>query len=185
MSDELQMPGIMAYLMNDIRAGLIAGLDKKVIADLEAGLTSVKLGSATITQATLFAYIATGVDGIGARTFSELRVLANAVSSDTSLYAKAISFIGAADNSGAFDFFANLRASAYLSDPAAAQGRAILIKLAPSAPRLIVPTWRRAEILRDTGRLQLQGAVTLTGALYADVIVAATDMHDRIHVETQ
>ena len=56
--------------------------------------------------------------------------------------------------------------------------------MAPSAPRLIVPTWRRAEILRDTGRLQLRGEVTLTGALYADVIVAATDMHDYISVDT-
>ena len=37
-SDELQMPGIMAYLANDIRLGLIAGLDKKVITDLETGL---------------------------------------------------------------------------------------------------------------------------------------------------
>ena len=36
--DELQMPGIMAYIASDIRAGLIAGLDKKVIDDLLTGL---------------------------------------------------------------------------------------------------------------------------------------------------
>ena len=186
-SDELQMPGVMSYLMSDIRAGLIAGLDKKVIDDLLTGLgAAVALGSpTTITQATFFAHIATGVDGIGARYFNELRVLANTNTTDTSLYSKAISFIGAADNSGAFDFFANLRASAHMLQPGAGKGHAILVKLAPSAPRLIVPTWRRAEILRDTGRLQLQGAVTLTGALYADVIVVAKDMHDYIEVDTQ
>ena len=103
----------------------------------------------------------------------------------TSFYAKAISFIGAADNSGAFDGISNMRASKHMLQPSNGNGEAILIKMAPSAPRLIVPTWHRGETPRDTGRLQLQGAVTLTGALYADVIVAATDMHDFIEVDTE
>ena len=54
-----------------------------------------------------------------------------------------------------------------------------------AAPRLIVPTWRRAEILRDTGRLQLAGTVTLTGAMFATVIVAGTDLWSRRTIETQ
>ena len=184
-ADELQMPGIMAYLASDITAGLIAGLDKKVIVDLVAGLTyALQTGGTTATQATFFAAIATGVDGIGARYFGELRVLGSTLRGGTSFYEKAISFIGAADNSGAFDFLSNLRASAYILSKGAGIGQAILVKMAPSAPRLIVPVWRRAEILRDTGRLQLQGAVTLTGAIYADVIIAAEDMHDLIGIDT-
>ena len=188
--DELQMPGIMAYIVSDIRAGLIGGLDKKVIVDLLAGLGAAAVhltGTTTINAATMFGAIATGVDGIGARYFNEVRVLAqnNALIAQTSFYEKAISFIAAADNAGAFDWFANLRASAQIPAVDGGHGEAVLIKMAPSAPRLIVPTWRRAEILRDTGRLQLRGEVTLTGALYADVIVAATDMHDWISVDTE
>ena len=37
--------------------------------------------------------------------------------------------------------------------------------------RLIVPVWRRGQLLRDTGRLQLSGAVTITGVMYADAII--------------
>ena len=89
-ADELQMPGIMSYLANDIRAGLMAGLDFKVIRDLETGLgAAVDLsGTTTITAGSFFGYVATAVDGIGARYFGEVRVLASNVANanaDTSL----------------------------------------------------------------------------------------------------
>ena len=189
-SDELQMPGIMGYMAADLRVSLASGLDNVTIDDLVSGLTiALQTGNTTVTQNTLFEAIASGVDGVGARYFTELRVLAEtvAVSAQTSFYAKAASFIGSADNGGAFNFLTgpNFRGSAHMATAAGGLGKAILIKLAPSAPRLIVPTWRRAEILRDTGRLQLQGSVTLTGAIYADVILVATDMHDYISVDTQ
>ena len=75
----------------------------------------------------MFASIATAVDGIGARYFGEVRVLAqnDALIAQTSFYAKAISFIGAADNTGAFDWFANLRASAHIPAIAAGHGSAV------------------------------------------------------------
>ena len=40
-------------------------------------------------------------------------------------------------------------------------------------------------MLRDTERLQLQGTMTLTGVMYADVILANTDLHTLLEVETQ
>ena len=119
---------------------------------------------------------------------SDIRVLAGntTVTGQTTFYQVVAGFIGAASNEGAFDYLASeVRASANLAVAASGADAAILVKLGMAAPRLIVPTWRRAEILRDTGRLQLQGAVTLTGAIYADVILAATDMHNHIAVDTQ
>ena len=187
--DELQMPGIANYLANDIRMALMAGLDNKVIDDLASGLGAAVLqtGGTTVTQATLFAAVASGIDGRKARNFNEINVLAQAATANnqTSFYEKAISFIGAADNSGAFNFFANIRASAHMAAPSGGLGTAILVGMAPSPPRLIVPVWRRAQLLRDAGRLQLQHAITLTGVMYADVILAATDLHDHISVDTQ
>ena len=68
--DELQMPGIMSYIISDIRAGLIAGLDFKVIRRLGAGLgTAVVSTEPPRSSRTFFASIATAVDGIGARYF--------------------------------------------------------------------------------------------------------------------
>ena len=118
--DELQMPGIMSYIASDIRAGSHRWARQKghhgpwrlgLVPDVDLS------GTTTITASTWFGYVATGVDGIGARYFGEVRVLAagtvaNRSANGTSLYAKAISFIGAADNPGAFEWYSNLRASA-------------------------------------------------------------------------
>ena len=46
--------------------------------------------------------------------------------------------------------------------------------------RLIVPVWRRGQLLRDTGRLQLEGTITITGVMYADVIVVNSDLHQQL-----
>ena len=41
-------------------------------------------------------------------------------------------------------------------------------------------------MLRDTGRLQLDGhVITLTGVMYADVILVNSDLHTQLRVETQ
>ena len=62
---------------------------------------------------------------------------------------------------------------------------AFFIRMGPSQPRLIVPVWRRGQLLRDAGRLQLQHAITLTGVMYADVIVVNSDQHFLAHAKTQ
>ena len=53
----------------------------------------------------------------------------------------------------------------------------IAYRTAASAPRLIAPVWRRGQLLRDTGRLQLQSEITLTGVMFADVILVNSDRH--------
>ena len=35
-------------------------------------------------------------------------------------------------------------------------------------------------MLRDTGRLQLEGTVTITGVMYADVIVVNGNLHQQL-----
>ena len=190
-ADELQMPGIMSYLANDLRMGLASGLDNKVIDDLVTGLGTAidTTGSTTVTFGTLMSSIATAVNGRGARYFQEVRVLAGNTSGSgqTTFYAKSAEFFGSASTTPAWEFLTgpNFRASAHMKAAAGGEDEGILILLGPATPRLIVPTWRRGEILRDTGRLQLQGSVTLTGAMYADVVVASTDMHDLISIDTQ
>ena len=84
-----------------------------------------------------------------------------------------------------FNWMANIRASAHMGAAAGGEDDIIAIKTGAAPARLIVPVWRRGTLLRDAGRLQLQGAITLTGVMYTDVIVAKTDIHTLLEVETQ
>ena len=191
--DELQMPGIMEHMVSDLRRSLASGVDEKVIDDLTSGLgTAVALGgTTTVTLGTFLSYWASGADGVGARYFDEVRVLCNAVPESgmaNSLYQVAMGFLGSAANQGAFDRLAgpNCRGSNHLpATTGADKGRMLVIRNGAGSPnRLIAPVWRRAMILRDSGRLQLQGADTLTGVIYMDVILAGTDMHRNLSIET-
>ena len=74
--DELVMPGITNYLGGDIRGGLMAGLDNKVVVDLVAGITEVDIAGTTMTLATFLAGMGRAVNGRTARFLNEIRVLA-------------------------------------------------------------------------------------------------------------
>ena len=186
--DELHMPGIMEYLVRDLRMGLMAGLDNKIVDDLVSGLTDTDLTSGTtLTAAGLMQGAFAAVNGRAAFTLNDIRVLAanTSAASQTTAYERIGALIGGSIADGVFNFMANVRASAHMGAAASGEDELIYILNRSAAARLIVPTWRRAEILRDTGRLQLAGTVTLTGAMFATVIVAGTDLWSRRTIETQ
>ena len=186
--DELHMPGIMEYLVRDLRMGLMAGLDNKIVDDLVDELTDTDLTSGTtLTAAGLMQGAFAAVNGRAAFTLNDIRVLAanTSASSQTTAYERIGALIGGSIADGVFNFMANVRASAHMAAAASGEDELIYILNRSAAPRLIVPTWRRAEVLRDTGRLQLAGTVTLTGAMFATVIVAGSDLWSRRTIETQ
>ena len=176
-SDELQMPGLMPYMQGDLRASLLSGLDVKVLTDLIAGLTEVN-DNATMTLAKLFAKFGGAVDGKGARTVNQVRILA---SNESYTFASGLSIA----NVGTFMSLVphdRFRSSANMPDHGTTDhGHGIAYRTgAGSLPRLIAPVWRRGQLLRDTGRLQLSGAVTITGVMYADVIIVNSDLHQQL-----
>ena len=176
-SDELQMPGIMPYMQGDLRASLLSGLDVKVLTDLLAGLTEVN-DNTTMTLAKLFAKFGGAVDGKGARTVNQVRILASN-ESYTFLSGLTIANVGTFMSLVPHDRFWS---SANMPDHGTANhGHGIAYRAgAGNLPRLIVPVWRRGQLLRDTGRLQLSGAVTITGVMYADAIVVNSDLHQQL-----
>ena len=175
--DELQMPGIMAYMASDLRNSLMSGLDVEVLTGLLAGLTEVN-DNTTMTLAKLFAKFGGAVNGNGAKTVNDVRILASN-ESYTYVSDKTIANIGTFFSLVPHDRF---RSSANMPDHGTANhGHGIAYRTgAGNLQRLIVPVWRRGQLLRDTGRLQLQGAVTITGVMYADVIVVNSDLHQQL-----
>ena len=176
-SDELQMPGLMGYMASDLRASLMSGLDVKVLTDLLSGLTEVN-DNTTMTLAKLFAKFGGAVDGKGAKTILDVRILASNES-----YAFVSNL--AITNVGIFATLVpheRFRASANMPDHGTADhGHGIAYRTgAGNLQRLIVPVWRRGQLLRDTGRLQLSGAITITGVMYADVVVVNSDLHQQL-----
>ena len=176
-ADELQMPGIMGYMASDLRISLASGLDVKVLTNLLAGLTEVN-DNTTMTLAKLFAKFGGAVDGKGAKTVNQVRILA---SNESYTFASALTIA----NVGTFMSLVphdRFRSSANMPDHGTTDhGHGIAYRAgAGNLQRLIVPVWRRGQLLRDTGRLQLQGAVTITGVMYADVIVVNSDLHQQL-----
>ena len=185
-ADELRMPGVLAAAVPDLRMSLAAGLDNVVVDDVITELTAQDV-AATLTTAALIAAMHGVVDGKGASFFREVRLLAGntAASSQTTAFSRIGALLSAASVDAVFEVLASTRASAHMTAASGGEDNIIAIKTGAAPPRLIVPTWRRGEFYRDTGRLQLQGAITVTGALYADVILAANDIHTLLRVETQ
>ena len=175
--DELQMPGLMGYMASDLVLSLAAGLDVVTLTQLLSGLTEVN-DNTTMTLAKLFAKFGGAVDGKGAKTINQVRILA---SNESYAYIsdKAIANVGVFATLIPHDRF---RASANMPDHGTANhGHGIAYRTgAGNLQRLIVPVWRRGQLLRDTGRLQLQGAITITGVMYADVIVVNSDLHQQL-----
>ena len=176
-SDELQMPGIMPYMQGDLRSSLLSGLDVKVLTDLLAGLTEVN-DNTTMTLAKLFAKFGGAVDGKGAKNVNDVRILA---SNESYTFVSSLTIA----NVGTFMSLvphARFLSSANMPDHGTANhGHGIAYRARPGNPqRLIVPVWRRGQLLRDTGRLQLSGAVTITGVMYADAIIVNSDLHQQL-----
>ena len=175
--DELQMPGIMGYMAGDLRNSLTSGFDVKVLTNLLAGLTEVN-DNTTMTLAKLFAKFGGAVNGNGAKNINQVRILASN-ESYTFVSALNIANVGTFMSMVPHDRF---RSSANMPDHGTANhGHGIAYRTgAGSLQRLICPVWRRGQLLRDTGRLQLQGTVTITGVMYADVIVVNSDLHQQL-----
>ena len=186
--DELVMPGITNYLGGDIRGALMEGLDNKVVDDLvSASGTATDIGNAVMTLALFLAGMGAAVNGRAARSLSEIRVLAGNTDANnqTTFYERLIGLLAGNINDGVFNILANARASSHMAAAAGGHDEAFFIRMGPSQPRLIVPVWRRGQLLRDAGRLQLQHAITVTGVLYADVIRVNGDMHQYATAQTQ
>ena len=188
-SDELQMPGIGAALLRHIRNALRAGLDNKVIDDL---ITAIKPSGHTTnstleTLALVMGRYGAAVDGQGAKDVREVRLLVGTTpGTNPATYgmvsALSISNVGHFMTLIPHDRF---RGSKHIAAPASKNQDGIAYRTgAPGMRTLIAPVWRTAEILRDTGRLQTRAQVTLTGAMYADVIVADSDLHEYLDFRT-
>ena len=176
-ADELQMPGLMPYMQSDLRASLTSGLDVKVLTDLLSGLTEVN-DNTTMTLAKLLAKFGGAVDGKGAKNVNQVRILASN-ESYTFVSALNIANVGTFMSLVPHDRFL---ASSNMPDHGTANhGHGIAYRTGAGAlQRLIVPVWRRGQLLRDTGRLQLEGTITITGVMYADVIVVNSDLHQQL-----
>ena len=188
--DEVQMPGIANALASDLRDSLMAGLDAKVIADLITTFGTNVTPAATAVIETLSNFLGRFglvVDGKVAYDVRDVRALigtidTSGVSSYTILAASSIANV-AHWFTMPDGFHSTVRGSAHI--PIAASGNQNVLFYGMRGPsRLMVPIWRRGQLLRDTGRLQLNNEVTLTGVMYADVILVNSDPYRRgtIHI---
>ena len=186
--DELRMPGISNYLGGDIRMSLMAGLDNYVVDQLISGLTAVDVTSGTtLTTAGLVAAVHAEVDGRAAQFFSDIRLLAGntGAASQTTAFSRIGALMAAVTLDGLWEWMTRIRASAHMVVASGGEDNIIAVKTGPSPSRLIVPVWRRANLKRDSGRLQLTDADTITGTMYVDVISVNDDLHTQLRVETQ
>ena len=172
--DELRLPGVFGYLAADLRASLAAGIDNKVIDAILSGLT-VESSTTTETLAAFMTRWGAVVDGRGARTINDVRALLNTVRQTASIpgayahvYGLATSNVGHAFTLLPHD---RIRGSAHLPATSSSDGR-VLFYGSAGGGGVYAPVWRRGNLLRDTGRLQRSGQVTLTGVAYANVVVA-------------
>ena len=190
-SDELQMPGVLAAAVSDLRMSLVSGLDNRVVDQLIGALTHTPPAVGTTVTLPLFnARWAQAVDGKAARYMDDVKWLVGTVpeaAMSNDVYSTMMALASVSTVPGMFDLYRSerFRGSAHINAASSTDRQsAIAIKNGPAPPRLIVPVWRRGEILRDTGRLQLRGEITLTGALYADVILASDDIHQLHTIDT-
>ena len=153
-ADELQMAGLMPYMQSDLRASLTSGLDVKVLTDLLSGLTEVN-DNTTMTLAKLLAKFGGAVDGKGAKNVNQVRILASN-ESYTFVSALNIANVGTFMSLVPHDRFL---ASSNMPDHGTANhGHGIAYRTGAGAlQRLIVPVWRRGQLLRDTGQAPARG----------------------------
>ena len=141
------------------------------------------------------------VDGLGARNIGEIRALlgtkvGTAANNSTSAFGL-LSGLSLASGGAHFAEMPRLtdpnfvRGSAHLEETggtgnATSDSPVIFTKIGAglNLRRLVVPIWRRAQMLRDTGVGQLSGVVRYTVAMYAAVEITAEDQHRLGHIHT-
>ena len=189
-TDELQMPGIGAAVLRDARMAVQSGFDNLIVDTLLTELVDGDLATVVETLSAFLGRFGGAVDGIGAKDVRDVRILVSAISASNrpSVYGLVsglnISNIGHFMNLVPHD---RVRATRHIAAPDATDKRQAGVAYRtgkPGARRLICPVWRRAEMLRDTGRLQLKRQTTLTVVMYADVIVANSDLHQQLNFKT-
>ena len=182
--DELVMPGIGNYLMSDIRAHLMSGLDNKVIDDVVAALTTADTeyiaDTVTITIAKIHQKFGQTVNGVAAKSVNDVRMLVAATPPSTGTYAVCSALVEA--NVGNFFTLVphdRFRGSPHFADPATNRQFAIAYRTAP--PRgtrgIVAPVWRRVNLIRDPFSESANDLTSFRGTLYADVVVASTQQH--------
>ena len=178
--DELVLPGIGNYLMGDIRAHLMGGLDKKAIGDVVVAAPNQVSDSAQITMPKLFAKFGSTVDGIAAKSVNDVRLLVAGTPADTGTY----SVVSALVETNVGNFFTlvphdRFRASPHFAGVVSKKQFAIGYRTAP--PRgtrgLVIPVWRRVNLLRDPFSESDSDQTSFRGTLYADVVMASTQQH--------
>ena len=131
------------------------------VDDVLAGLTEVN-DNTTMTLASCFAKFGGAVDGYAAKTMNDVRML---VASDAGLTSQPTNTYPSPPRSGPSPtcrttelqprFPASTASGRARTSPAtngtASHQSAIAVRTGPGPATLIVPTWRRAELLRDTG----------------------------------
>ena len=179
-TDELVMPGIGAYLQGNILAGLISGLDKKVILDVVAAMPNNIADDVMITIAKIFTKFGQSVDGVAAKSVNDVRLLVGASPAATSTY----TVCSALDIASVGTFFTliphdRFRASPHFAGPASDDQAAIAYRTA--APRgtrgVVAPIWRRVNLIRDPFSESDRDQTSFRGTLYADVVMASTQQH--------
>ena len=189
--DELAMPGIANYLGSDLFGALVAGLDNKVVDDLIDGLTVATATATTITLPTFLGVWASVVDGRGARYMDEVDWLLGSVPESAmtnDIYSKMMPLALASTVPGIPQLFMSqrVRGSAHIKATTGADvSQGIAIRRGVNLPRLIVPVWRRAQLLRSMAHDdQRSGTILLTGVMFADVIVVNEDEHFAYNFDT-
>ena len=183
--DENRIPNITGSLTSHLRAKVTEVLDEYAIAQLRDGLAITPNASTTIE--TLSAFLSRWgavVDGKAARNVGEIRALIG--SGTTSVFSL---LSGLSLGSGGSHFWEMprltdpnyLRGSAHIPAVASQNQEVIFTKIGAgiNLRRLIVPIWRRGQLLRDTGGGQLAGRIRYTVAMFAAVELTATDQHRR------
>ena len=189
-TDELVMPGIGAYLQGNILAGLISGLDKKVILDVVTAVPNNVPDTVTATLAKVFIKFGQSVDGIAAKTINDVRMLVG-TADVTGTSASTYSFVSglAIANVGVFATLIpheRFRGSPHFAIPVGDNQAAIAYRSA--APRgtrgVVAPIWRRVNLIRDPFSESDRDQTSFRGTLYADVVMASTQQHVLHHFET-
>ena len=173
-TDELTIPNIAAGLGADLRAAWQAGMDNYGIDQLIAELGTVTADNVVLTAAKTVQKFGGGVDGKSAQTLFQVRAL---VGNDTFVVMSGFSL---ADTERLYNILGRdmFRVSSHIAAEASTKQAMILYRTGgPAVPRFIIPVWRRASLLRDTGRLQLLGQITLTGVGQIDVVLVNSDKH--------
>ena len=190
--DELVLPGIGNYLMSDIRAHLMSGLDAKVIVDAVAALTGTGIAvddSVAVTLAKVFTKFGQAVNGVAAKTVEDVRMLVGTAPKGTTSSYSAVSGLSIANVGHFFNIMAHarFRGSPHFAIPDGDNKQfAIAYRSAP--PRgtrgIVAPVWRRVNLLRDPFREADRDQTSFRGTLYADVVIASTQQHQRHVIKT-